>query len=129
MLSGATVRFLLTVVNDGPSTAQAVIVDDPLGADYRDATATPSVGSCTAAVRCALGDLARGESATITIDATIAANATTLTNTATVELADARSGARQQHRLRVRRGARDGRRATDQDAVDHDAHSRACRTA
>ena len=85
VLSGATVRFLLTVVNDGPSTAQAVIVDDPLGADYRDATATPSVGSCTAAVRCSLGDLARGESATITIDATIAANATTLTNTATVE--------------------------------------------
>ena len=85
VLSGATVRFLLTVVNDGPSTAQAVIVNDPLGADYRDATATPSVGSCTAAVRCALGDLARGESATIVIDATIAANATTLTNTATVE--------------------------------------------
>ena len=30
----------------------------------------PSVGSCTAAVQCSLGDLARGESATITIDAT-----------------------------------------------------------
>ena len=85
VLSGATVRFTLTVVNDGPSTAQAVIVDDPLGADYRDAIANPSVGSCTAAVRCALGDLARGESATIVIDAAVAANATTLTNTATVE--------------------------------------------
>ena len=83
-LSGQTLRFTLTVSNDGPSTAQAVTVSDPLGADYRDATATASVGSCTAAVQCSLGDLAPGESATITIDATIAANATTLTNTATV---------------------------------------------
>jgi uncharacterized repeat protein (TIGR01451 family) len=84
VLSGQTVRFTLTVLNAGPSTAQAVTVNDPLGAGYADVVATPSAGTCTTAVSCSLGDLARGESATITIDATVTANATTLTNTATV---------------------------------------------
>jgi uncharacterized repeat protein (TIGR01451 family) len=84
VLSGQSVRFTLTVFNAGPSTAQAVTVNDPLGADYRDVVATPSSGTCTTVVTCSLGDVARGESVTITIDATVTANATTLTNVATV---------------------------------------------
>ena len=122
VLSGATVRFLLTVSNDGPSTAQAVIVSDPLGADYRDATATPSVGTCTAAVQCSLGDLARGR---VRVDHDRRHGRGQRHDPDQYRhgrLADPRSGARQQHRVRGRRGAADGRRAIDQDAVDHDAH-------
>jgi uncharacterized repeat protein (TIGR01451 family) len=84
VLSGNTVTFTLGVLNAGPSTATAAVVSDPLGAGYSNIAATSTVGTCTTDVTCTLGDLAAGESATITIVATVNANATTLTNAATV---------------------------------------------
>ena len=85
VLTGETVRFTLVVRNAGASIATAVTVNDPLPPQsYADVIATATTGTCTAAVVCSLGDLAPGESATITIDATVTAVDTTLTNQATV---------------------------------------------
>ena len=82
---GSTVTYTLQVENGGPSAAAPVTVTDTLNpADYGDVTASSSLGSCTTAVVCALGPLASGQTATVTITATILAHDTTLTNVATV---------------------------------------------
>ncbi len=82
--NGERVSFRIEVANDGPSTAQAVTLTDALGAgDYSDVEVTSSQGTCDGTVSCALGNLAPGAKATVTIEATVTANDTTLTNTVT----------------------------------------------
>ena len=83
--SGGRVIFTLDVENLGPSTAQAVTIADALPAGLADARVTTSRGTCDAAVACALGALAAGETARVTIDALVTANATTLVNVAGVD--------------------------------------------
>ena len=70
--AGEGVTYTLTVVNNGPSVADAVTVADTLPADVVPVTATSSAGTCTVAgqdVSCALGDVAPGSPVTVTITA------------------------------------------------------------
>ena len=80
---GAT--YTITVTNGGPSLARDVVVDDPPVTDLIVVSVSSSVGACTG-FPCALGDLAPGATATITVVARVdqATAPTTLTNTATV---------------------------------------------
>jgi uncharacterized repeat protein (TIGR01451 family) len=83
---GEQVTYTLSVHNAGPSSATAVSVSDTLPGGVTYESATPSQGSCTQAsgtVTCALGTLANGGDATITI-LIRPQSATTITNQATV---------------------------------------------
>ena len=66
-LAGATVRYTLTVTNQGPVTATGASLLDalPPGVDF--VAATPSQGLCEGGVTCQLGDLAAGASATVIV--------------------------------------------------------------
>lgn len=69
------IEYTLVVTNDGPAAATDVVVTDALPAEVDFGTATASVGTCTevdGTITCDLGDLAAGESATITITGTVA---------------------------------------------------------
>ncbi|MGK2858389.1 MAG: hypothetical protein ACSLFQ_14410, partial [Thermoanaerobaculia bacterium] len=69
---GANVTYTLTVTNNGPDTADAVTVTDPLPAGMTWVSTVTTLGSCsgTNVVSCSLGNMANGASATITIVAT-----------------------------------------------------------
>lgn len=73
---GQNITYTLTVTNNGPATAQGVVVTDPIPAGLTLVSATPSVGVCTGAttVTCQLNDIAVSGTATITIVAKGAAN-------------------------------------------------------
>jgi uncharacterized repeat protein (TIGR01451 family) len=65
------VTFTITVTNNGPDTATNVTVRDPLRQEVQITSATPSQGTCTAdaiAISCALGSLASGASAAVTVE-------------------------------------------------------------
>ena len=80
------VNFTLDVVNSGPSTATAVQVTDTLAPNFDAIEVTSTSGSCTDAVVCTLGAMARGERDTITIRARVldAAVDSAVTNLTTV---------------------------------------------
>ena len=82
---GANATWTITVGNNGPATAQNVLLSDPLPAGTTWVSTTTSVGTCsgTATVSCSFGPLASGATATVTIVATINALGTK-SNTATV---------------------------------------------
>ena len=84
--NGEALDYTLTVTNAGPSKASNVTVVDPLPAAVKPGTITASQGSCAAAgqtITCALGDLASGSSATVTIAGTRTSD-NAFSNTATV---------------------------------------------
>ena len=67
---GATLTYTIVVTNNGPSIATAVTVTDTLPANVAFVSASSTQGSCAQAagiVNCALGSLANGASATVTI--------------------------------------------------------------
>ena len=71
-LEGDQVTFTVTVVNNGPATATGVTVSDRQPAGLLFETVTPSRGSYSAATGAwDLGTLTNGESATLSIDATV----------------------------------------------------------
>ena len=76
----------LTVVNNGPSNANAVSVKDALLVTTKFQKVTTTLGNCIggAALTCALGTMGPGDSATITITVWIIKSAVTTDNTATV---------------------------------------------
>ncbi|NJP30992.1 COG1361 S-layer family protein [Micromonospora thermarum] len=91
--AGTQLQYEITVTNDGPSVARDVVVADTLPAGVSFVSVTPSVGTCTNGqptardVRCGLGNLAGGASATVTIVALVAPDVvpgTVLFNEATV---------------------------------------------
>ncbi|MDO4709976.1 MAG: hypothetical protein Q4B94_09295, partial [Pseudomonadota bacterium] len=79
---GEEVTFTITVVNDGPSTAEAVTVTEQLPSGYSFVSAMPSEGTYTAPTW-TVGNLANGASATLTLKATVNASGD-YANTATV---------------------------------------------
>jgi uncharacterized repeat protein (TIGR01451 family) len=83
---GNDVTYSIVAANGGPSDASAVTVTNPVPAGASFVSATPSQGSCAqlaGIVTCALGTLAPGATATITLVVT-ATSVGTVTDTATV---------------------------------------------
>jgi len=67
---GTNVTYSITVTNQGPAAALSTIVTDHLPAGFNLLAMSASVGSCTnqnGVVTCALGNIASGSGATITI--------------------------------------------------------------
>lgn len=88
---GLQLTYTITVDNNGPDTATSVVVVDTLPAGVNFDTATTNVGDCdtmavAGEVTCRLGTLDTSSTAAITIVVTPdeVADATTITNTATV---------------------------------------------
>src|SRR5262249_53760344 len=68
----ATVTYSIDLTNRGPSSATGVLVQDLLPEGVSFVSASPSQGACTNtgnAVGCALGSLAPGQTATVSIRA------------------------------------------------------------
>lgn len=88
--AGVGLTYTLTVTNNGPSQATAVVLTDTLPTNVTFTTALASQGSCSEAsgvVTCNLGSIHNGKSATATIVVvpnTAAGTAGSVTNTATV---------------------------------------------
>jgi uncharacterized repeat protein (TIGR01451 family)/fimbrial isopeptide formation D2 family protein len=78
-----TFTYTMKVTNKGPNDATNVVITDPLPAGLQFV----SSADCSAAISCAIGDLAVGQSKTVEVQvkATIAVYGTVVTNTATVE--------------------------------------------
>ncbi len=66
---GGSVTYLVTVTNDGPSTATNVVLTNQLPAGATIVSATPSTGTCSAGDprSCDFGTLAPGATATLTV--------------------------------------------------------------
>jgi uncharacterized repeat protein (TIGR01451 family) len=97
VLAGQRLSYDIRVRNDGPATATGVIVLEELDAGVRFESAASSRGSCgesAGVVRCDLGALALGETATVavrvmpTAQGTIAARATVQSNQADADTLD-----------------------------------------
>jgi uncharacterized repeat protein (TIGR01451 family) len=84
---GGQISYTLTAKNNGPSSATNVVVSDPVPAGTTLVSATPSQGTCDTTVSCSLGNLANGNSATITI-VLAATTVGTVTNTGSVTAAE-----------------------------------------
>lgn len=89
VIAGNTLTYLLTVTNNGPSTATNVIITDTLPAALTFSSATASQGTVANAagvVTANVGTLAPGATATVSIITNVSSSVTqqTITNTATV---------------------------------------------
>ena len=89
VFNGNALTYTLSVVNNGPSTAQAVTVSDPLPAEFAFDSVSTTTGTCaqsSGTVTCDLGTMAAGAKATVTIVGTAhpGTPAVSFTNTATV---------------------------------------------
>ncbi|MFO7546145.1 MAG: choice-of-anchor Q domain-containing protein [Trueperaceae bacterium] len=84
---GASLRYVLTVVNDGPDTASEVIVTDTLPAEVGFVAATAGCARSGPSVTCSVGALAAGGVATVTIDVEAPATPGDVINTANVAAA------------------------------------------
>ena len=94
LVPGTPVDYTLSIANDGPADAPAVVLTDPVPSGFDVSGTTSTQGSCTVAggvVRCALGTIANGASATVTVSGSANAGGAgrLLLNTATVVAATA----------------------------------------
>jgi uncharacterized repeat protein (TIGR01451 family) len=81
------IQYTLTITNNGPDTAQNVIVSDTLPPGLTSPAATTSKGTCTvgATITCNLGSMTNAQTATVRITAVVGPHAASpLRNTATV---------------------------------------------
>lgn len=85
-LIGTPITYTIVVTNAGPASAAGVSVTDVIPPGTTFTSATPSQGSCsgTTTVTCALGTIASGGSATISLVLTLPSAAGSVPNTATV---------------------------------------------
>ncbi len=79
--TGSTVTYTLTITNGGPGAAANVSVSDPTPAGL---TFLATGGACFGGFPCALGNLASGQSVTVTASYTVTAASGSVTNTAQV---------------------------------------------
>ncbi|UFN45121.1 DUF11 domain-containing protein [Nocardioides okcheonensis] len=91
VVDGTAATYTIVVINSGPSVARAVQVSDPVPAPLTHLSSSSTQGTCTAAgnpttVTCAVGDLAAGASATVTVRAQTPADGSArgVSNTASV---------------------------------------------
>ncbi len=90
VIAGETLTYTLTITNLGPTTATNVMVVDALPAAVTAETVASSQGFCTLNGLCDLGEVAGGESATVTLVASVAPETTTaIYNEANVTAANA----------------------------------------
>jgi uncharacterized repeat protein (TIGR01451 family) len=84
-LGTGNITWTIVVTNNGPDADTGVTIADPMPAGNTFVSATSTKGSCTggAILNCTIGDMAAGESVTITLVTTPSA-AGTQTNTVTV---------------------------------------------
>jgi uncharacterized repeat protein (TIGR01451 family) len=84
--TGGTLQYGFTVSNQGPNAASGTVLTVTLPAGLSGVSATPSQGSCSAGppVSCNLGMIGAGQSAVVTVTATVTAGQGTLTSTASV---------------------------------------------
>ncbi|WP_460796655.1 DUF7507 domain-containing protein [Microbacterium sp. GXF0217] len=87
-VAGDQAVYTITAANSGPSTAQNVVITDPLDPETTFVSATASAGSCDvddATVSCAIGALAPGATATVTVSVDLDPDAEAVVqNTATI---------------------------------------------
>jgi uncharacterized repeat protein (TIGR01451 family) len=88
--AGRDLTYTITVKNNGPNAATNVTVTDDLPGSLSARSSAASQGSCsgTTVVTCAIGNLANGASATVTI-VVRPSSAGTISNTATVSATEA----------------------------------------
>lgn len=73
VVAGTDLTYTISLRNNGPSTAVGVVVTDTLPGGLTFVSATPSIGTCINGqpgardLRCGLGNLASGATATITV--------------------------------------------------------------
>jgi uncharacterized repeat protein (TIGR01451 family) len=77
--AGRSVEYVVTVKNDGVSTAENVVLEDVLPMDVTPTSIVASSGNCSAGLPgnptvCGLGNMASGASATVTIRAGVLAS-------------------------------------------------------
>jgi uncharacterized repeat protein (TIGR01451 family) len=84
-LGAGNITWTMVVTNNGPSADTGVVVSDPMPAGNTFVSATTTKGSCTggAVLNCTIGDMAAGESVTITL-VTTPSTVGQQTNTVTV---------------------------------------------
>ncbi len=96
-LAGTNCNYIISVLNVGPGAANGVVVTDELPVGTTLVSATPSQGTCppvppspfgTTIVSCALGSLANGASATISLTLTTGQTPGVVPNTAMVTAAE-----------------------------------------
>ncbi len=89
--AGGNLSFTVSVTNNGPDTANSVVMTDGLPPGTTFVSATPSQGSCsgTTTVSCALGTLANGGTATINLVVKTSSTPGPVSNTATVSATEA----------------------------------------
>jgi uncharacterized repeat protein (TIGR01451 family) len=88
--AGSNVTYEITVTNSGPGAATAVLVTDVIPAGTTFVSAAPSQGSCSGntTVTCAIGSLASGASATVTLVVRTSNTPGPVSNTANVASAE-----------------------------------------
>lgn len=89
--TGGAITYTITATNNGSGAASNVSVTDVIPPGTAFVSATPSQGNCsgTSTVTCALGTIAGGGSATISLMLTLPSTPRQLSNTATVTTSSA----------------------------------------